>query len=161
FLRNRLDVGVSYNLQYLNFYNVDLGAFFNPDNRFFGFTNPYRLAYLEETAQLDLRDNPLDTTYGAFFALHAEQGLPFFGGQFHSCKLTAEVRAYAPLTRRVVVAGRALFGWLGTYHGDQSPITRRYELGGPSSHRGFGFGRLSPQVLDNQGHLIPIGGDGQ
>jgi len=161
FLRYRLDMGASYNLQYLTFYNVDLGAFFNPNNRFFGFTNPYRLAYLEETAQLDLRDVPLDPTRGAFIALRAEQGVPVAVGQFHYFKLVPEVRVYFPLTRRVVVAGRALFGWLGTYHGDQSPITRRFELGGPSSHRGFGFGRLSPQVPDNQGHLIPIGGDGQ
>jgi outer membrane protein assembly factor BamA len=161
FYRNRLDAGASYNLQYLTFYNVDLGAFFNPDNRFFGFTNPYRLAYLEETVQLDLRDRPLDPTLGAYFAVRAEQGVPVAGGQFHYLKVAPDVRVYFPLTRRVVVAGRALWGWLGTYHGDQSPITRRFELGGPSSHRGFGFGRLSPQVLDNQGHLIPIGGDGQ
>src|SRR5206468_12664482 len=56
FLRNRLDVAASYNLPYLDCYNVDEGAFGNLNNRFFGFKDPYRLAYVEETAQMDLRD---------------------------------------------------------------------------------------------------------
>src|SRR4029079_15834189 len=38
--------------------------------------------------------------------------------------------------------------------------TRRFALGGPSSHRGFSFGRLAPQVVDNTGLRIPVGGDG-
>jgi outer membrane translocation and assembly module TamA len=60
-----------------------------------------------------------------------------------------------------VVAARGLLGWLGTADGQTSPITRRFSLGGPSSHRGFGFGRLAPQVRDSQGRLIPVGGDGE
>ena len=128
--------------------------------RFFGFKNPYRLAYVEEFAQLDLRNRPLDPSYGAYLAVRTEQGDPWVGSDFHYVKVTPEVRAYAPLSRRLVVAGRAMVGWITTYGGEQSPITRRFRLGGPANHRGFGCGRLSPQAPDVQGRLIPYGGDG-
>jgi outer membrane translocation and assembly module TamA len=105
----------------------------------------------------------MDPTLGAYFSARFEQGTPVAGAEFHYLKITPEVRGYVPLplTRRAVLAGRALLGWLRPYDGDDSPITRRYALGGPSNHRGFGFGRLSPQVPDGEGHLIPIGGDGE
>src|SRR5262249_28089034 len=65
-----------------------------------------------------------------------------------------------PFGNRLTIAGRALLGWLQPNGQLESPITRRYALGGPSSHRGFGFGRLAPQVLDPKtGQRIPIGGD--
>jgi outer membrane protein insertion porin family/translocation and assembly module TamA len=34
-------------------------------------------------------------------------------------------------------------------------------LGGPATHRGFSYGRLAPQVADQNGRLIPVGGDGE
>jgi translocation and assembly module TamA len=161
FLRDRLLMGVSWNLQYLNFFDVDTDVFGGGSDRFFGFKNPYRLAYFEEFAQLDLRNHPLDPTFGGYLALRSEQGDPAVGSDFHYVKLTPELRAYVPCGHRVVLAGRALVGWIGTYGGEESPITRRFRLGGPSSHRGFGFGRLSPQAAGQQGRLIPYGGDGE
>ena len=161
FLRNRLLLGASWNLQYLNFFNVDQDVFGGASDRFFGFKSPYRLAYVEAFGQIDLRDRALEPRYGGYLALHAEEGDPAIGGDFHYIKITPEVRAYLPLGRRLVLAGRALTGWISTYSSDGSPITRRFRLGGPADHRGFGFGRLSPQARDQQGRLIPYGGDGQ
>jgi translocation and assembly module TamA len=158
--RHRLLAGASWNLQYLTFFNVDQDVFGGASEQFFGFRNPYRLAYFEEFAQLDLRNRPLDPTAGAYFSVHVEEGDPAVGSAFHYVKISPDVRAYAPLSRRVVLAGRATVGWISPYGGDDSPITRRFRLGGPADHRGFGFGRLSPQALDNQGRLIPYGGDG-
>lgn len=54
-----------------------------------------------------------------------------------------------------------MVGWLKPYGGEESPVTRRYQLGGPSSHRGFSFGRLAPFAIDNEGRRVPIGGDGE
>ncbi|HVR62217.1 MAG TPA: POTRA domain-containing protein [Polyangia bacterium] len=161
FLRNRLLLGASWNLQYLDFFNVNQDVFGGASDRFFGFKDPYRLAYVEAFGQLDLRDRALQPRYGGYLSLRAEVGDPALGGDFHYVKFTPEARAYVPLGRRMVLAGRALTGWISTYDSDGSPITRRFRLGGPADHRGFGFGRLSPQARDQQGRLIPYGGDGQ
>ena len=72
------------------------------------------------------------------------------------------MRAYLPLgTRRVVLAARVEFGQLFVQGDLGSPITRRFYLGGPSSHRGFNYNRLSPQVPSGLPDVapIPIGGD--
>jgi translocation and assembly module TamA len=161
--QDRILLGAAWNLQWLHFYNID-AALFDPARTQlgFGFQNPYRLAYVEGFAQIDLRDRPFDPRKGAFFSLRVEGGGPELGGTFRYVKLTPEARGYVPLGGRVVLAGRALFGWLLPNQMDESPVTRRYALGGPSSQRGFGFGRLAPQVFDPQtGHLVPVGGDGE
>jgi outer membrane protein assembly factor BamA len=161
FFGDRVLAGGSWNLQYLTFYDVDEDIFNAATNRFYGFQNPYRLAYLEEFAQVDLRNHPGDPTFGGYLRLGTEQGSPLVGGAFHYVKFTPDVRAYVPLGRRVVVAGRAMVGWLKPWGGEESPVTRRYQLGGPSSHRGFSFGRLAPFATDNEGRRVPIGGDGE
>lgn len=162
FLRNRLLLGGSWNLQFLDFY--DVSDVFDPTKTplGLGFVDPYRLAFLEETAQLDLRDKALAPRYGGFAAVRFEEGSSALVGQFDYLKISPELRLYVPLLRRVVLAGRAQLGWLRPTSGaaEDSPVTRRYRLGGPSSHRGFGFARLSPQVADQNGHLVPVGGNG-
>jgi outer membrane protein assembly factor BamA len=160
FFRDRVLAGASWNFQYLRFFNVDESVFNDASNQFYGFEDPYRLAYLDEFVQLDLRDHPLQPTYGGYLIVHAEQGSPAFGGAFSYTKVSPDVRLYAPLGRRVVVAARGLLGWLRPSGLGESPITRRFALGGPSSHRGFGFGRLAPQAVDAAGRRIPVGGDG-
>jgi translocation and assembly module TamA len=162
--RDHLQVAVNWNLQYLDFFSVNTDVF-DPTRTTlgFGFRDPYRLAFLEEVLQLDLRDRPLDPTFGGFVAVRLEQGSPYLGGGFTYTKVTPELRLYVPLGRRIVVATRGLVGWLRPFGdaGTESPLTRRYQLGGPSSHRGFTFGRLSPQIADRLARLIPVGGDGE
>jgi outer membrane protein assembly factor BamA len=52
------------------------------------------------------------------------------------------------------------YGQLFTQGELGSPITRRFYLGGPDSHRGFGYDRLAPQVPSGQpGVALPVGGD--
>lgn len=159
----RLLVGASWNLQYLDFFAVNRDVFDPTSTSLgFGFKDPYRLGFYEQTAQIDLRDRSLDPRYGGFVSLRLEEGTKWGAGDFSYFKVTPELRVYVPLHRRVVVAGRGMLGWLRPAGGNESdsPVTRRYQLGGPSSHRGFSFGRLSPQIVDSQGELIPVGGDG-
>src|SRR5206468_10485696 len=66
FLRGKVLAGGSWNLQYIDFFNVDADVFNDASGRFFGFEDPYWLAYIEEFVQIDLRNRPLDPTYGAF-----------------------------------------------------------------------------------------------
>ena len=163
FINDRILVGASWNLKYFNFFNIDPEAF-NPQTTplGFGFKNPYRLAYLEQMAQFDLRDRALEPHYGGYAQVRVEEGWPEVGGDFIYYKLTPELRLFAPLGKRITLAGRGLFGWLSPNGNElESPITQRYSMGGPSSHRGFGFGRLAPQVIGMNGQRVPVGGDGE
>jgi translocation and assembly module TamA len=163
FFGDRVLIGVSYNFQFLQFFNTDPEILDNPAlaGRLFGYTNPYHVGWLQQDLALELRDRPLDAHRGVYVAAGFEEGGAYAGGSFDYEKIVPEVRAYAPLGRRVTLAGRFLFGQLFT-HGDLgSPITRRFYLGGPSSQRGFNYDRLSPQVPSGQAGVspIPIGGD--
>ena len=88
--------------------------------------------------------------------------------------LLPEARGYLPLGGRVVLAARLQFGQMFVQGERGTPITRRFYLGGPGSHRGFGFNRLSYQVtsqrIEDQARdcneksdcpelLLPVGGD--
>jgi translocation and assembly module TamA len=167
--RERVHLALSYNFELLLFFNTNPVILLNPTlaGPLFGFTNPYRLGWFQQEATLDLRDRPLDATRGGWFGFAAEEGGIYAGGAFTYEKLTPEVRGYLPLGGRVVLAGRVEFGQLFQHGTLGSPITRRYYLGGPSSHRGFNYDRLSLQVpsLGANGQpqpgalAIPIGGD--
>jgi translocation and assembly module TamA len=158
-------VGAAYNLQFFDFYDINASVFTPTSTALgFGFKDPYRLAYLEEFVQVDLRNRSVARRPGGYLGVRVEEGSPLFGGEFRYLALVPEVKVFVPLTRRVVVGARALAGWLRPFGGGaatDSPVTRRFRLGGPSSHRGFGFGRLSPQIADQDGNPVPVGGDAE
>jgi translocation and assembly module TamA len=168
FWSERVHTALFYTFQLLTFFNTDPTILLSPSlaGRLFGFTDPYRLGWLGEEVALDLRDRPLDATRGGYLALNVEQGGAWAGGAFEYQKLLPDVRGYLPLGSRVVVAARVEFGQLFVQGSLGSPITRRFYLGGPSSHRGFNYNRLSlqAQARNSNGTLssapaIPIGGD--
>ena len=163
FWHDRLQVGLSYNFLYFLFFNTDPAFLADPatSRSVYGYVDPYRVGWFYEEVSLDLRDQPFDTRRGGYFALRLEEGGVYAGSAFTYEKLTTEVRGYYPLGSRVVVAGRTEFGQISS-HGDLgSPTTRRLYLGGPDSHRGFNFGRLSPQIPSGMlgAPALPIGGD--
>src|SRR5262249_31980468 len=159
----RVQVGLGYQLELIQFFNTDPVILDNPDlaGRLFGYTNPYRLGWLEQDFALDLRDAPLEAHRGMYLRLFAEEGGEFAGGAFLYQKPQPDLRLYAPLGSRVTLAGRFMFGQLFSQGDLGSPITRRFYLGGANSHRGFNYNRLSPQVPSGiSGEPpIPIGGD--
>jgi len=159
--RDRLVTSLSYNVQELFFYDAAPAFLANPveARTFLGYTNPYRLAYLSLDAQLDLRDRPLMPRKGGFFDFSVEGGAAWMGGGFDYLRLLPDARGYLPLGKRVVLAARVEYGRIFT-QGDASPITRRFYAGGPDSHRGFNYHRLSPQVPSGSDlPPIPVGGD--
>jgi translocation and assembly module TamA len=163
FLRDRLRLAATYGFELLQFFNTDPVILDNPQlaGRLFGYTNPYRIGWLQQDAAFDLRDAPLDAHRGVYFGLLVEEGGPFAGGAFLYQKLQPDLRLYAPLGSRLTLAGRVWFGQLFSQGDLGSPITRRFYLGGANSHRGFNYDRLSPQVPSGISGVspIPIGGD--
>ena len=163
FLRDRVLLGASYNFQLLQLFATDPTILDQPAlaGRLFGYTNPYRVGWLQQDVALDLRDQPLDAHRGVYVGATFEEGGTWAGGAFQYEKLVPELRAYAPLGRRLTLAGRFLFGQLFTQGDLGSPITRRFYLGGSNSQRGFNYERLSPEVPSGRPGMsaIPIGGD--
>ncbi len=165
FFHERLQLSAGYDFQYTMFFGVDPAFTADPvvSARDFGFVDPYRLGWLEQAVVLDLRDQPLDARKGGWFAVRAEEGGVWSGADsgFDWEKLVVEVRGYYPLFGRLVVAARTELGHVFHQGSFGSPTTRRFYLGGPESHRGFNFARLSLQIPSGTpgNPALPIGGD--
>jgi outer membrane protein assembly factor BamA len=145
--RNRISLAASYNFQFLDFFEAEAGLDGKGDTSvLFGFSDPYRLGFLQEQAALDLRNRPIDATRGFYLSMLAEQGGNYTGGAFSYQKFQPEVRAYYTLWNRLTIAARVQFGHIFAQGDLGSPITQRFYLGGPNSHRGFSFNRLSYQM---------------
>ena len=115
------------------------------------------LSYLDQRFTLDRRDDIKSPRLGYWLSLSlAEAGL---GGDFAYTKVTPEGRAYVPVAQSVTFASRAQLGWIFHAVGKDTPIPKRYYLGGATSHRGFGNRRLSPTVEGRKGRRLPIGGE--
>lgn len=155
FWHDRIRLAIAYDFQFLDFFNIDPSIQSNPSESgsLFGFLDPYRLGYLQEQALLDLRNRPVDARSGFYLALLAEQGGIYAGGAFDYQKLQPEVRGYVPIGERITIAARLMFGQMYTQGDLGSPITQRFYLGGPNSHRGFTYNRLSYQVCSG----VPLG----
>jgi outer membrane protein assembly factor BamA len=162
FWRERVQLALAYNFNFLDFFNTDPAILQDPTQagRVYGYVDPYRVAWLQQDVVLDLRDSALDARRGFYLGLSAEEGGVYTGSAFTYEKLLADARGYIPMGKRVTTALRVQFGHLFP-HGDLgSPITRRFYMGGANSHRGFNYNRLSPQIPAGVGSLaLPIGAD--
>ncbi len=118
------------------------------------------LSYLEQRLALDLRDDPIETRKGSYFAVAVQEGfrLGVYGYQY--LRFLPEARAFLPLGRRVVLAARARLGALVPIaEASPPPIVARFTAGGPLSMRGYYVGRLSP-LQRQDGEYVPVGGNG-
>jgi len=113
---------------------------------------------IEASLEADLTDNRLEPHKGVLASFRGTQGAKLAGGAATYTQLTPELRLYAPLGKKLVLAAR---GRLGLLLGD-IPMTERYFSGGANSQRGFPDRRLSPTApgLDEGGDpaQIVIGG---
>lgn len=162
FFYDLLRLGLSWNFQYFDFFSIDDNAFVRSKTPLgLGFVDPYRVAWLQQDITLDLRDTPIDPRSGGFARIVVEEGAPYVAGAFTYLKVLPELRGYIPLgTTRLILALRGQLGYLRPIDPEDSPITRRIFLGGPTSHRGFSYGRLAPQTYDEpSGRYVPLGGN--
>jgi outer membrane protein assembly factor BamA len=109
---------------------------------------------LQQSAYLDLRDDPRDPHAGAFFAVDLQEG--GFGGitSWDYIRLTAEARGYIPLPAGIVIAARVGIGMMEvlTAYGLSpdnvyqlaflGPFSEQLSGGGANSNRGFPAGYL-------------------
>ncbi len=118
------------------------------------------LSYFEERIILDLRDDPIETRRGTYFALSVQQGFRLGGYGYQYLRFLPEARAFLPLGSRVVLAARVRVGGLVPIaEASPPPIVARFTAGGPLSMRGYYVGRLSPMQRQD-GNYVPVGGNG-
>jgi translocation and assembly module TamA len=148
--KNHIKLAAAYNFQFLQFFNqvVTDQSTGEAVGSLFGYTNPYQLGYLQEQVVLDLRNRALDATRGFLLGIASEQSGVYTGSAFSYQKILPEARAYVSLGHddRITFAARVVYGQIWVQGETGSPITQRLFLGGPGSHRGFSYNRLSYQV---------------
>ena len=121
-----------------------------------GLDQTERIGAYEQALVLDLRDNPIETRFGAYSELRVAEGTKFAGGNFNYIEVIPELRGYVPVGP-VVLAARAR---TGRFFGDV-PVTERFFSGGSVNQRGFSERRLAPSVIGEvkgSTRSIPYGG---
>lgn len=123
-----------------------------------GIDHNERLGAFTQSVSLDLRDNPIEPTIGAYAELRVAEGGSYALGAYNYTQVTPDLRGYVPFDR-FVIAGRAR---LGLILGNDVPPTERYYAGGAGSQRGFSDRRLSPTLygtdMDGKPISVVIGG---
>ncbi|MFZ5470361.1 MAG: BamA/OMP85 family outer membrane protein, partial [Myxococcota bacterium] len=126
------------------------------------------LSYLEQTIELDRRDDRLEPRRGYLLAFSLQEGGGPLGGAFSFVRVQPEARGYVSFfdDQRLTLAGKLKIGSLLTAAGAPSPIVSRFFSGGAASMRGFNDRRLSPLLAvplerkPDEGETLPIGGNG-
>ncbi len=128
---------------------------------------PLFISYPELITSLDFRDNRVHPRKGIYLLNTLQVAGGPFGGQANDVKVQPDLRAYVPVTKRVVFAVRGSFGFLfPRNYGDQvrnrpsvfeasEERTRDYQLtffrgffsGGPTSNRGYPLRGVGPHDI--------------
>lgn len=111
FFLSRLLVGIAHNLSYSQPFSYNLEE--PPPGK-----EALLLSYLQHYAEVDLRRGPdgefnrLNPTSGVLAGFDLQMAGFFVGGDASDVKIRPEIRFFAPLSRRVIVAGRFAMGFL-------------------------------------------------
>ena len=171
--RDLLSIGLGYRIRYFDYFafTVDVADIIGSPLGL-DLTDPYLLSMLDQHLTWDARDDPTSPTGGWYGTLTlAEAGGPVLGN-FNFVRAQTELRGYwsVPLVHQwnplTVVAARVGTGVIVPYgSGDKAsvPYAERLYLGGGTTVRGWGAGRLGPSVATTDTStgetvLVPAGG---
>jgi outer membrane protein assembly factor BamA len=111
----------------------------------------YGYSYVEQEVHLDLRDNRVRPSLGAYFGVNTSEAVRWAGSDWTAFRVLPEARGFLPLFWDVVWASRVTLGAIFiTDHSDRldpvsaelGPTTYRLRGGGANSNRGFLAGTL-------------------
>lgn len=123
-----------------------------------GLNETEQIGMYTQALALDVRDNQLEPTSGAYAEVRVDEGTQYAGGNFEFIRITPELRGYLPIPRLPITFAARARG--GRFYGDV-PVTERYFSGGATTQRGFGERRLAPQLMgdvNGDERIVPIGG---
>ncbi|HEY0135748.1 MAG TPA: BamA/TamA family outer membrane protein [Nannocystis sp.] len=160
------EVSLTYNLRYVDFFNVSEALRLDDNILGLDFRDPYFVSYLEPQVNFYFVDSILKPRNGAIIG--ATYDIAGLGGDFTFHKIQPTIRGYYAPHRRLLLAARASVGFMFPFEPKaETPIDMRFYLGGSDTVRGWGLRRLSPKVFladcesDNTGACedgVPTGG---
>lgn len=165
FFTRWVELGLSYNNRFTDFFNVSEVLDTNRTLLGLDFRDPYFLAYVELIGTLHLTDEIVEPRNGVRFSTSYDIASTYLGGQFDYHRVEPDLRAYWRPHDRVQLAARGRVGFIFPYgRNPGAPIDLKLYLGGAGDVRGWPFRRLSPRIesCDAEGDCrqIPIGGKG-
>ncbi len=123
-----------------------------------GIDRTERVGAFTQSLVLDLRDHPIETTFGLYGELRVSEATKYAGSAYEYLQVVPELRGYVPVPLGgTVLAARVRAG--GTF-GELAP-TERFFSGGASNQRGFSQRKLAPSAIgmvDDNLRSIPYGG---
>ncbi|HUK66900.1 MAG TPA: BamA/TamA family outer membrane protein [Anaeromyxobacteraceae bacterium] len=112
------------------------------------------LPYFEQRLTLDLRDDPLNTTRGFFFLLSLQEGFSAHGNGAAYFRILPEARAFLPVAKNFVLAGRLRLGIINGPSGQELPLPALFTSGGVYM-RGYYTGQFSPVIQGCPSTTVP------
>jgi len=123
-----------------------------------GIDRTERVGAYDQAIVLDLRNHPIEPTFGVYAELRVAEGTKYAGSEYEYLQVAPEVRGYVPVPLNgIVLAGRLR---TGAIFGELAPTERLFG-GGASSQRGFSERKLAPSAIgevDGSTRSIPYGG---
>jgi len=120
---------------------------------------------LTSTVSLNLIYNtvnhPFKPTDGLKFAIGFEYGGWQFGTDKPFHRTTVESSYFKSYAERHIFAGNVSYGYLANMSNEELPIWTNFRPGGEMSIRGYRYGYVGTQRLDNLGNPIVLGGNKQ
>lgn len=163
FFGKYVQLELTYNLRYVDFFNVSPAL--NSKESILGrdFRDPYTLSYIEPALNFYFVDSILKPRNGAILGVMYD--LAGLGGDFSFNKVVPTVRGYYSPHKRITLAARLSVGFIFPFGKKAgAPFDMRFYLGGADSVRGWGLRRLSPKVYDDECEMagscagVPVGG---
>lgn len=147
FFGKYVQLEVTYNLKFVDFFNVSPAL--NSKESILGrdFRDPYTLSYIEPALNFYFVDSILKPRNGAILGVTYD--LAGIGGDFSFNKVVPQIRGYFSPHKRVTFAARVSVGFIFPFGKKAGvPFDMRFYLGGADSVRGWGLRRLSPKVYE-------------
>ncbi len=123
-----------------------------------GVDHTERVAAYTQALVLDLRDHPIETTFGLYGELRVTEATKYAGSAYDYVQVVPELRGYVPVPLGgTILAARVRTG--GVF--GELPPTERFFSGGASNQRGFSERKLAPSAIgmvDGGLRSIPYGG---
>jgi outer membrane protein assembly factor BamA len=164
FFTRFVELGLSYNNRFVDFFNVSPALNRNQSILGRDFRDPYLLSFFEVQGTLHFVDDILQPQNGVRFTTTYDIAYRYIGSQFDYHKVEPDLRLYWRPHDRIALAGRGRVGFIFPYGTNPgAPIDLKLYLGGANDARGWGLRRLSPRIVDCDPNgancqQIPIGG---